>query len=975
MKLKYPLIVLFVFTNTLLFAQESFPPNVISQGIFIKKTIPLRDFPTAGYIESENENGKLKIIQNRLRANRKVNENALPLAGDPIAQHILGGVHTLPPNLNFDGATQNEGQALPPDPTGAVGPNHYVHAVNLVVKIFDKSGNLLAGPTFLGDFLGSGNNSGDPIVLYDQMADRFFVSQFGAASNSLVVGVSETSDPTGSYFVYEFPLDAFPDYPHYSVWPDGYYFTANKFAGNTTYAIEREVILAGGPNPKIVGFTLPGVINNPNTVFSPEPANLVGTQFPTDVPGYIVYLQDDGWAGVSFDHLKIWEIVLDWTNVNNSTISAPLEVPTTPFEATFAPFGSGDIQQPGTNQKIDIIGGVISYAANYRSFGGYNSWLITFTVDVNGSDLAGIRWIELRNDAVNGWSIFQEGTYAPADNLNRFMASAAMDAAGNIGMAFNIGSATVKAGIRYTGRFNDDPLGEMTVAETTIIDGNGVQTNTNRFGDYSHLTIDPDNFTFWHTAEYFSSNNSWRSRIASFNLSGGFLDDAGISNITEPNNGILTNTETVTVTIRNYGTATQTNIPLELRLDGNLVANEVFIGSIATNETADYTFSQTVDLSTPGQTYILEANTLLAGDEFAGNDNYIKEVTHLLANDIGVIAITEPQTGSGLGNETVTVTVKNFGAEAQSGFDVQYSIDGGTPVVETFTGNLESEAQMNFSFAQQGDFSNLGTYTITSRTNLAGDQDPSNDDFEKTVENLQCLPQADCSFGDGFERFAIGTIDNNTGCSPNGYGDYTNLNTELTLNNTITVTVKTGFSDQIFSVWIDYNDNSVFEEEELVIIDVAVPTENQNLSTTFDIPNDAGLLGTHLLRARMGWSISEDTSADPCIDFTYGETEDYTVTIVNEVLGIGENDFNHGILLIYPISERNYEINFNSTANFDNLSYKIYNTIGQKITEGNMVPDERGYKAVVNLSNIARGMYLVNVRNGKFTTVQRIIIN
>jgi len=302
MKLNY----LFIFVLLLagsVFAQEKFPPSSVLNGTFVKKTIPLRDMPTIGKITRE-EASEAKIIQNRLRANPKVNQNALPLNGDPTAQRDFGGIGSRALEENFDGADASEGQATPPDPSGAVGPNHYVHGVNLVVKIFDKSGTLLAGPTFLGDFLGSGNNSGDPIIMYDQLADRYFVSQFGAAANSLVLGVSETPDPTGSYFIYEFPLDAFPDYPHYSVWPDGYYFTANKNNGNTTYAIERDVILAGGANPQIVGFDLPGVVNNTNTVFSTEPSNLTGTVFPADVPGYIVYLQDDGWAGITFDHFK-----------------------------------------------------------------------------------------------------------------------------------------------------------------------------------------------------------------------------------------------------------------------------------------------------------------------------------------------------------------------------------------------------------------------------------------------------------------------------------------------------------------------------------------------------------------------------------------------------------------------------------------------------------------------------------------------
>ncbi|MGB0789509.1 MAG: hypothetical protein ACPGQR_08230, partial [Marinirhabdus sp.] len=379
MYLKKLFVPFFIMVCAVAFGQETFPPSTVIQGKFIKKTIPLRDFEVNPK-NTEGEVNKIRIIPNNLRANEKVNASALPLNGDGLRQKKAGGVVTHPLEQNFEGLTRNEsGGFLPPDPTGAAGPNHYVNSVNVAIKIFDKTGNVLAGPVDLGTFLGSGNNSGDPIIMYDHLADRYFVSQFGAASNSLVLGVSETPDPTGAYFVYEFILSSFPDYPHYSIWPDGYYLTANKFTGNTTYAIERDVILAGGPNPQIVGFNLPGVVNNPNTVFSPEPANLTGSTFPADVPGYIVYLQDDGWGG-GFDHLKVWEIELDWANIANSTISAPLEIPTAPFESTFAPFGSGDVNQPGTSQKIDMIGGIISYAANYRSFGSYNTWVITFNV-------------------------------------------------------------------------------------------------------------------------------------------------------------------------------------------------------------------------------------------------------------------------------------------------------------------------------------------------------------------------------------------------------------------------------------------------------------------------------------------------------------------------------------------------------------------------------------------------------------------
>lgn len=734
MRFKKLLFASFLLFGAGIYAQQTFPPNEVIIGKLIGKTIPLRDFATKDE-DLTRRIKDIKVVQNNPRYHEQVNANSLPLGFDQTVQKSFGNIQTMALEQNFIGASASESGFVPPDPTGAVGPNHYVHAVNSIIKIFDKTGNLLVGPVALGTFLGIASNSGDPIVLYDQLADRWFVSEFGSGNNSLAIGVSETGDPTGAYNVYQYTFGSFPDYPHYSVWHDAYYLSANIGTANKVYAVERDVMLAGGPSPKIVGFPLPGMVQNNNTVLSPEPANLLGTNFPPDVPGYITYLQDDGWAGVTFDHLKVWEIVLDWVTTGNSTISAPLEIPTAPFNSVFAPFGSGDVQQPGTNQKIDMIGGVISYSPNYRSFADHNSWVITFNTDIDNNDTSGIRWIELRNDASNPWTIFQEGTYAPADGNSRFMGSAGMDAAGNIGLAFNVASATLKAAIRYTGRFDGDPLGQMTVVETEIFQGPGVQTFTNRFGDYSHLTLDPNNFTFWHTAEYFSSNNNWRTQIASFSLFGGFAKDVGVNALIQPVDGVLTNAETVEISIRNYGNDTQTNIPVQLRVDGNLIASETFPGSITSGNTANYTFAQTVDLSNPGQTYSIEVRTNLADDEFPANDPFTKDVTNLVANDVGATAITAPVSGPGLGIETITATIKNFGAAPQANFDVQYVVNGSAPVIENFPGPINPDQEVSYNFAQTADFSAPGIYTVTVKTSLSGDFDPTNDPVTKEIEN------------------------------------------------------------------------------------------------------------------------------------------------------------------------------------------------------------------------------------------------
>ena len=504
------------------FAQSSFGPVDSGTLTYVGKTIPLRDMPTMEVTDSD----ELKIIPNRTQNIPKANPAALPLDGDPLAKNNRAPFRASRELLlDFQGMNRsNSGGATPPDPTGAVGPDHYVHAVNVALRIFDKEGNSIVGPVFLGTFFGDGNNSGDPIVLYDQLADRWFISQFRIGTSLIYIAISDTPDPTGEYTIYSFNTGSFPDYPHYSIWHNAYVLTANK-GGQTTYVLDRETMIAGDPDPGFLGFTMPGLIRRPNYVFGSGPVNLLGTNFDPAAPAYIVYMQDDGWTGaITEDHLKIWEIDIDWENPGDSTISSPAIIPTEPFDSTFFAFGQGDVRQPGTTQRLDNIGSIVSYMANYRSFPDHNSLLVNFNVDL-GSQRSGIRWYELRNVDNGPWSIFQEGTHDLDDGEGRFMGSMAMDSNGNIGLAYHLGSENTPVGIRFSGRMADDPLGEMTLTETIVHPGSGIQTNTNRFGDYSHLTLDPVDDTFWGTFEYLPSNNFWGTRVFTFNLE----DDLGIA--------------------------------------------------------------------------------------------------------------------------------------------------------------------------------------------------------------------------------------------------------------------------------------------------------------------------------------------------------------------------------------------------------------------------------------------------------------
>lgn len=956
--------------NLAVFGQKN-KPTYTANATYLGESQPLRDLPKIVPTHN-NDPANFKYGNNRFEFPKKLDETGLPLNGETKAQRDFGEIPSYALEENFDGTSITETQGfVPPDPTGAVGPNHYVHAVNSAFKIFDKFGTVLAGPSILSTLF-PGVNDGDPIILYDQIADRWFISQFNISTNGLLIAVSTTPDPTGTYNTWEFPLDSFPDYPHYTIWHDAYYLTANKSANNT-YALDRQALIDGDANPAIVGFTLPGIVQNTNTVFSPEPANLLGSVYDVDTPGYVVYLQDDGWSGaITEDHLKIWELDMDWVTTSNSTVSpVPLELPSDPFDSVFAPFGTGDVEQPGTSQKIDMIGGVVSYMVNYRKFPGHNSMIVTFNVDVDGSDTSGIRWFELRNDDSNPWSIYQEGTYAPADGHSRFMGSAAIDAQGNIGLGFNIASSNLEVGIRYTGRYFDDPLGTMTVAETTIIDGGGIQTFSNRFGDYSHLTMDPDDFTFWFTAEYFSADNTWNTRIASFTLSGGFENDIGIAEIVSPDDGTLGSTENVEVRVKNYGTLDQSNFDIELKLDDVVVATETYPGTLTAGESGNYNFTQTVDLSTGGQIYNLKAKTLLGTDEFVSNDELDKDVLNIFANDLGISAITAPTTGEGLGSETVTVTIENYGTLDQSGFDVNYILDGGTPVVETVASTITGGSSLSYSFTTPANISGSGTYSFTSSTLLAGDEDPSNNMAAETVVNFDCTSDTNSSIypvgpnsGSITERIinisddkVISDINVTININHVNVGDLEIKlvgpdNTEVMLSN-----MNGGTGD-------NYT-NTVFDD------DASTSISSGSAPFTGSFTPDGDLNDFNGLSSLGDWKLVISDNQDG----NGGAFLNWSIQICANN-GLSVNDFLAGTeLVVIHKGNGQYLVKLPTNINQE-LDLTVNNILGQNIVK--TVIDNKtgsGYEYNLDMSNAASGVYLVRIGNNRTGSTKRIIVD
>ena len=463
----------------------------------------------------------------------------------------------------------------PPDTVGDVGPNHYVQMINSTFQIWDKQGTSLAGPTAINSLWTSNavndngcdtQNAGDPIVLYDQTVDRWMLAQFTTprtAPFDMCIAYSQTPDPTGAFYTYAFRLGASHDYMKFGVWPDGLYMST--FEGSTlgAYVFDRAAMVSGSPATfqyfgSGTGALGAGVAATGRVRMFPS--DFDGTNPPpAGEPNHFLLSRDaDNGQGGAADALSMYDFHVDWLTPANSTFGLAETLPTAPFDINVGcTDADGDgaprdcIAQPGTTQKIDALPGRLMHRVQYRNFGDHEAMVVVqASVDADGANRVGSRWYELRSTG-GGWSIYQQGTYAPGTE-NRWMGSVAMDGRGDIALGYSIVDAAnnLFPSISYTGRLAGAPLGAMPEQEQRLFTGTSSQ-GFDRWGDYSSMNVDPvDDCTFWYTQQH-SGNTA--TRIGSFRFRSCTSTDLSITKSDSPDPVFAGQPLTYTLTVANNG--------------------------------------------------------------------------------------------------------------------------------------------------------------------------------------------------------------------------------------------------------------------------------------------------------------------------------------------------------------------------------------------------------------------------------------
>jgi hypothetical protein len=489
--------------------------------------------PTVRYDTKHDVSAPLRELARTARPNPRPamempepgHQRPLPtgLPGDDTAiqEFYLPQVHTTKV-LSFDAIRMDEAIGFVPDTNGAVGSKQFVEITNYDFAVYDKStGKIVQQPTntntLFSGFGGLCGNTypGDPVVIWDKLAERWLVSYFNYSGNdALCIAVSTGADATGSYNRYEYDYGGtLPDYPKYAVWPDAYYSSSN-LGGRAAEpcAYDRTSMLAGK--------TAAAICFTPNNVASLLPSDLDGsTAPPSGTPNHYVQL------GNSTDLLQEFDFHVDFAHPKKSTFTGPNNITVPSFGEVCGTFVYYCIPQPSPGDQLESLADRLMFRLAYRNFGDHESMVVAHNVAPGSSSSAvsAMRWYELRaTPAGSDFALYQAGTFRNK-GVSLWMGSAAMDKQGNIALGMSASSDAKDPSIWYTGRLSSDPLGKME-APTVAAKGTAVEIDDRqRWGDYSSMSIDPgDDCTFWYSQMYFnkkyggSASGDWDTRIFAF---------------------------------------------------------------------------------------------------------------------------------------------------------------------------------------------------------------------------------------------------------------------------------------------------------------------------------------------------------------------------------------------------------------------------------------------------------------------------
>ena len=453
------------------------------------------------------------------------------------------------------------------DNTGAVGTKQYMEWVNSYYQAFSKTSPYTAvwsspqnGDTpweNAGQSNCYGAGGGEATVTFDHLASRWVIAKRAGPGTNVYyycIAVSNTDDltsPTLAWYTYQFDITSalgtntagnvyYPDYPKLGTWLDGYYASFDLEDPNNSYqeigvvacVFDRTNILIDAPARTQQCFSNPSPIPPSGSLYlahSLMPADIEGLTAPeSGRHEFFVSIQNPPADGKTLTSTKLnmWSFHVNWTTPTLSTFTkSQITVPSYEpgcYDVT-DPVDTFCVTEPSsktTGNYVDSIGDRLTPRFAFRKFSGYDSFLVSHTVQVGTgtNQQTGIRWYELRGSSGTP-TLYQDGTVSNGSTLYRFVPSIAQDSAGNAGVGYSVSSGSVHPGIRAATWSLPNKTAPVEIA---LYNGVGDDDNSEHWSNLSSMTVDPsDDCTFWYVNQYYQANETgtemnWDTRISYF---------------------------------------------------------------------------------------------------------------------------------------------------------------------------------------------------------------------------------------------------------------------------------------------------------------------------------------------------------------------------------------------------------------------------------------------------------------------------
>jgi hypothetical protein len=456
-----------------------------------------------------NENRK--IHRPLAPGNESATQDEEPFAGpDDDTQASAAADSTLltfPPVTSFAAVADN-GTVIPPDAEGAVGPHHLMEALNSQVVIQDRSGNTLSAITNSTFWSSLGvTESFDAHVLYDPYAQRWMFSSAAGEESSdsaILIGVSQTSDPTAGWNLYKVTLGSsgnWVDYPTLGfnknwivVQANIFTIAGNNFVNSTIWAFDKADLYAGGSGKYTVLTPTSGFTQVPATTMDPDLSTM-----------YLLEPSSSGSGKLRIDTIT--------GPVGSEVLTTGAAYPTGPSAwQTFSPV-TNFAPQRGSSENIDTEDGRIQSCV-YRNGSLWASHTVYLPATGTPTRTAA-QWWQI-NVSASGFGQVQQFGRIDDPSAANFYAypTLAVNQYGDVMLGYTHFGIGIYASAAYSMHLASDPANTME-SEVILKAGEASYfkdfgTGDNRWGDFTATVVDPvDDTSMWTIQEYAGQNNMW----------------------------------------------------------------------------------------------------------------------------------------------------------------------------------------------------------------------------------------------------------------------------------------------------------------------------------------------------------------------------------------------------------------------------------------------------------------------------------